>query len=470
MRPLRTALLAVTAGLALIAPQIAAAAPDTFIPDGYVTVAFGKVKNPDGTWRDISGLRLPYRITPIFAKKIMTERQRIAQALTSPFEKILNATRYRGDNPFRALAPGARGTTSGGGTANAPTADQVVYSADAGSGYGYVEDDPSSLDDINISTAGVNKPLNKLTFGFQYNLPTFGNFLIRWRMYRNYNPIAAAVGDFYDEFADFGVIWNQSVPVNAASKVEISIAQAGVTPTQTSFYMAQQFRDASNLQGEGAFWLGVENVYNAAGEPSVGSSLDQFWYDWDPRDGNYKENEIDVFEANKADHLCVLKVSSTGTTANAFPTGFATYIGPTLSGTLTSILFPNDNNVFTGGPFFAGPRNSPLIGFQYDGIVGNTNITSISARTATIATAGPLTMRTSFFHFATNTWVQVDARPATTTMQTVDMTYGGVLPLAGFIGPGNAVRMRIDFFDVLGVLPRSWNCGVDLAQMTVTNP
>jgi len=423
-----------------------------FANDGYLQVAHGWVKNSEGKRVSIKGMVFPYRIEPITAENL-SRRDPKDQFTGKLFER--NNSRLNSKVQPR----------NGG-----PEDDLTFYNSDAGIGYAYIELNPSSLDDITISSSGLNKPWQKFTFGFNYGYPSFSNFLIRWRIWEDRIDNPAPQNDFSNEIADFGVIWNQSV-TPGTYKVEIMITQAGVTTDDTTLFVAQQFRDASNLQGEGDFEYGIDTVFNNAAVPSVGSSENQFWYDWDPvADGAYEETELDILETGQSNHLWVIKSSTTANSTQVFPILVNVTQGTQTAGNVFSLWFPFDNDQIRVDPYYLGARNDPNQRVVVEGLLPGTDITSIRLVVTSSAGEPQVQQKLFLWNYSGNAWVPIDTRLIGTTPVLTDVTYGGTIPITNFAGPGNRLRMMLESTKTNVSSDSPWDLRVDQVSWYVTRP
>ncbi|MCU0316108.1 MAG: hypothetical protein MUC92_05905 [Fimbriimonadaceae bacterium] len=446
------------ATVALFAGFASAQAPsldplsEPFKPDGFVTMAFGKVRQADGTLRDITGMKVPYRVTPIAARNLSRKND------IFPRPGDMNQL----DLLFKSLSRGSRGGSRG-------PENVSLYSADSGL-YGYIEENPSSLDDVTLPSSSVNKAWSTLTFGIADDRPSFSNFLIRWRVWSQQVTTPAPGNSFSGLVGDFGVIWNQTLTQGTPVKVEININAAAMVAPTTNLFMATQFRDPSNLQGNGAFVPGVNVVFSTGTPPTVGSSQDQFWYDWDPLDGNYNENEIDIFEGALANILYVIKGATNSFVTNSKPTSFSQTFGQTTEGNLISSHFENDADVIQARPLFNGARNDPLIAWDFEAFApSNGTIIGLRVTSDTFASTGPFTQRIFLWNYLLSSWIQVNESVVSgTTPVSIDVAYGGLLPLSNFLNPSRQVRARVGIFRQTGVsYPRSWTASLDRFNWTI---
>ncbi|HZH97983.1 MAG TPA: hypothetical protein VEX38_03355, partial [Fimbriimonadaceae bacterium] len=205
---------------------------------GYLEVTHGFVTNTFGQKVSIAGMWLPY------------------------WEKDIKATKMVDGKPIELDQP----------TQNR-ILDATVYNANAGSGYGYSEDNPSSLDDITMS-GGAGAAWKHLTFGMAVEY-TGQPFIIRWIGYNNYTTgRGAGVSAFDGVINDFGVRWPaESAPRQVIVTIDVSVA--GMVAPSNKLYLAQQFR-FNQANGEGPF-IPVWTVFNASAPATVGSSEDFFF-------------------------------------------------------------------------------------------------------------------------------------------------------------------------------------------------
>lgn len=460
MRTLVTALAAMVAITGWAAPSAPSPLVETLksiaergAPDGYLTMPFARVRDTNGTLRVMANLQVPYWIEPVRAVNMAPAR--------------------RSGNFFSRVAPGSKGQRAGRGEdregfRRTPESNLTVYRADAGEPYGYVEDNPSSLDDLVISSSGVNRAWTELTFGFNYAASPFTNFLVRWRCYSNRQSATAPANSFSSEFADFGVIWSQAV-TPGTYKVTISVVAAAVVAPSTNVYMATQFRDPSNLQGNGAFIGYADVMFNPNGVPAVGSSEDQFWYDWDPRNGAYNDNEIDVFEGQRADHLTEIKVNSTAQVNTLTPQSLITPFGTQIGGDIFSLAFSDDNDIVEGNPGFNGSRDDPVLAYQAEFTSPVAAITGLRVVAVSTADVGPIRRRVDLWNWLAQTWINLSTDDITTPNEwtTTNEAYAGLLPLSTFLNPNRRIRVRVSYFDNTYTLPRGWVGKLDQLNVVI---
>lgn|GEM_PF-2918531 len=451
----------------LALPGLTAAQTQTYA--GEVTVAFGWVKKADGTKVDISGMKLPYRAHKISAKKSKIVSNGLENPsnglapIKSPFQQIL--TNLEPDNPK-------------------DSSDITVYQANAGTGYSTFPGVPSSLDDVNMISAGLNKPWTTLTFAMSYT-GSFSPYVIRWRCFGSNIDNPAGQSDFTGEFADFGVNWTQNLG-EGSHLVEISIAQAAVSTGDSTIFVAQQFRRPNLVgfppaeNGEGAFDGSVDNVFNNAADPTVGSSVNQFWYDWDPvPDGIYENTEIDVFEAGFANQVLAIKVAGSGSVTPLSAANARTGIGRFVSGNLISVLTAGDNNQFIINETITGDRQSPSGTIEVDFIQTAAEITGIRINGTASVSINGTDQWLDLYNFTTNQWVQMASMPGIPLgLNTFNEAYGGTVGYSNFTGTVNhpffgpipVIRARVRFKNTNNNISRNWQMRLDHMQCQITTP
>lgn len=363
---------------ALIAPALA---QNRFA--GTVRVAFGHVRDRDGSWRSIAGLELPY----------------VAERITATPLHVI---------PGQAKIPPSNGFH--------PPVTSTVYKADAGDGYGVVDgDDPSSVDDI-VMQGGAGLPWQNLTFGIEINLQH--SFLIRWRGRNSYvTGRGPGVGAFDNEFADFGVIYPATSP--GTYKITISVAAAGVVSPSDTVFLAQQFR-TTQPDGEGAFDLAMNNVYNSSADVNIGHSDNVFWYDFDPLNGIYAEDEIDNFgDTLFANLLTTITIS--GSQDTLVPFTFSMIHGTQVSGDVTSFWYSDDDK-FVALPSYAGSRADVPLQVVVEGISPTSTVNSLTFTVESSATQAGGTQSVQLFNYTTSAWDTIDTRALGATDATMSIT------------------------------------------------
>lgn len=447
------------AALMCLLPGLASAAPQP-VSSGYLEVAHGWVKRPDGSLVSIKGMMVPYKVWPISAKKIDVKLAR---------RSTVGALKFHLENP--RFTPSTKGSPKSAG----PEADLVIYNADIGipDQYGAVPDNPSSLDDITLS-GGLGKPWQSMKFGFSTTLGLNPRFLIRWKIWETNVDNGVGLDDFNTLLADFGVIWNVAIP-NDQVIVEIGIAQAGMSTSDSTLFMAQQFREVSNpptpiqLQGEGEFLYGsVDTVFNNNAPPSVGSSDGAvWWYDWNDGnpDGVYENTEMDIVDTGLSNHVLGIKVAGTGSVFSFPISSITPIIGLNPTGNFISTFQSFDNNQYLIKPFHGGARLDPIARVEMKAFAAFGNVIGIRASGLTTSTLGGLTRVVEMKRVTNNSWVTLSSQVVGQGASNFSESYGGVVPMSEFIG-GGEVTFRISWFVSGTNTSRTWDMGIDMFSVT----
>lgn len=448
----------------MLLPGFASAASEPF--SGEINLEFGFVKNSKGEKVSVKGKTLRFTAVPIFARQMQPQR-----ASVNWFGHLMNekSSESRAKNFGSPSATGAKSSNT------------VVYQANAGAGYGYIENNPSSLDDVVMIGSAAGKPWDTISFGVNY-IPQSTPTLVRWRCYETNTDNPAPQTDFAGEFADFGGFI--SLPSTGGQfLLEVDISTAGVSTNDTTIYVAQQFRFPSTNplgeDGEGAFKLGeVDTVFNAAAPPTVGSSLDQFWFDFDPvPDGAYENTEIDVFEGSLANHLLTIKVNDSGVTQKLTALNAQMGIGRFVSGNFISVLNGGDNNLFRLNQAYNVSRSSPVGEVIVDFLNPFTNISAISFRGIAGATIADVIQGIDIYDFVNNRWVQVyQDNLGPLGLKPFTQAYGGTVDRSNFTGPIDfgifgtqpGIRAKVRWRNTTFNVSRSWQMQLDLIECNVT--
>lgn len=415
---------------------------------GTMEVAFGWVKQADGTRKSIKGLKIPITGRQIQAARI--GRNGVVKApqfpalgsMTAPLGRIVN-----------------RGNTGGKGGFGSYAADQVVYAAwnASGSGYAVVDPgefvDPSSLDDVNLSSSGSGKVWTKLNFGVHSEAAAPRTILIRWRIWNTHISSPAGSNDYTDEVADFGALMTPSAGTWLYEASGAGMAQAGVVIPDTDCYVAQQLRDTSDLvNGNGPFDLDFYNVYYVAAPPSPGSSVDTWTYDSDPLDGIYEDTELDAFTTGAppphSNMAYQISVNNTSTTETTRPTLVTLVTGRSEQGDHFSMWFPNDFDEYQMVATVFENRTIPWAVDEVETRAGGSTLLSLRLQTRTIVTRPNVTQRIELWRYTGSPgWVLFDSRvmPQNAYVD-IDAVYGGSVPLNQFVGSQNKLKVRFSYF------------------------
>lgn len=434
--------------------------------------AFGWVKRPDGTRISLDGMKFPFVAKPI-------KTVQLSDRSTNP-NSAGEALRQRLLGPLGN--PGGNGVNRSGGKSGGPDALQTVYMANAGAGYGVIEANPSSLDDVTMTSAGLGKVWQQLTFGFQYSTGGFTPFICRWRCFGSNVENPTPQNDFADEFADFGVKWDVTIPAGSAFVVTIDIHQAVVISNDTTMFIAEQFREPHLVgfppheDGEGEFRTGnVDVVFNAGGEPSVGLSDNTFFYDWDPLDGKYENTEIDQVDTGKSDLVLGIEINTSGTLNDLTALNLTKEAGRQPVGNLLSVLNANDNNVYDILPDYTGGRTSPVGSIIVDFLQPFPTYTGIRAIGRVGSDVSGVDFAVDLWDFVDNKWIQLTTGPLPQGYLSFSEGYGGTVAMSHFtgiinfplFGPNPGMRARVRYKNTSDTLPRNWHMLTDQIKLSV---
>lgn len=397
---------------------------------GYLRVAYGHVRQADGTMKNIAGTWVPYTAVPIETHVITP------LGLRKPPSKLAR--------PQPMQRPQPRTITN-------------VYLADSGSNYGVIGDgfgglgvNPDTLDDMLMLSTGVNKPWKNITFGFQPedNHP----FLMRWIVYETFTPNGGpdSFSHVPSASSDFGVVWPGSA-AGTSYKVTIDISAAGAYCDQSQIYLAEEFRDTSDLvTGNGPLDPTVHTVFNAGGPVSIGSSNNGFWWDWNPMDGVFVDpDEFDVFDTNDppasyGNLLFGISVDTSGVTNNIQPFPVNLDIGNLVSGNFTDV-WQIDQSYYVTSQAFNVSRSSPTIQIEMDGQAASTSAISYHFSLTAAGNQSGNLVKVYFFNYSTSAW---DLR-STFTLTNVDTTYdvNATTTPTNYISSTKQMKTRIALFN-----------------------
>lgn len=408
---------------------------------GHITLTFGWVKQKDGTKKSVAGLVLPYSATTVEAVPFRPDAGR---AKKSAWEKVVAGPK----NPLGSALKGGP----------LPTAAEVqVYSTETTpSSFAYLDPqefvDPSSLDDMTMTTQGAGKLWTKMRFG-THTEGTTRRIIIRFRVFDRQITAPPGQMDFTDEVADFGGYFTPVLNTpGQATLYEINnsngaMSQAGVVLSDTTGYTAIQYRDDADPTGEGAFELFCYNVYQSATVPSIGSSINGWYYDADPLDGIYEDTEFDVFATQPPPYsnlLFSIFVETGSQQGTGLPTGVTTSYGFYQSGNFISLWFV-DTNTYNVLESFLGSRTDPNIGVDVTGALPSSNPTSIRVLVDNTVVGQKSVQKVFMWRYAVSPgWVLLDTRNTNPGVPvSVSALYGGSIPLSQFVGPGGEAKVRI---------------------------
>lgn len=412
---------------------------------GQVELAFFRIRGEDGRMVDLptKGIVLPVRMERINARHASQARLPVSDPNTPVFPQA-----------------------------------SLVYKNDLGSNY-FFPGGPSALDDINILPSGNGQWWSDLTLGVHTehgNSVKVMNRQLGWTTF--VSGRGAGVQAFDNLVFDVGWVFQPGQFPIGTWKYTIPIQQywAGIPnnnkPRVPSglIYFAQEWR-AYNLFGNGAFLEeDFSPVFSGDGEPTVGSSLDAFWYDWDPTDGIFTETEQDWYDGppNQANFLMELNVAQAGVTDVVRPISVQLVRGKYVSGNVGGFHFVDQNYYRATRGLTMNAQESPLQ-IVIEGFSPSAGLTGISLDVNSQVNTPGLQQVLELFNYTQNKWVVVDQRAATTV--DTQVTVGAPGAPAEYIDPnGNVVKMKISFKQVGIVTQSNWGCRIDLGNWLATHP
>ncbi len=408
---------------------------------GEMELAFGKVRQADGTYKDVKGIKFPYKMERIEARRI------------TAMEALKRKYSFPGFTAQRVGTPAIErwGKFEGGGDSFGPEALTEVYKNESGPTYAILDPsewlDPSSLDDLTISAAGVGKVWEQLTIGYDWDGSNSQRIIIRWRIWDNNIDNPDGQNDFSGVIGDFGGYF---YPSQAGTwKVTFGgVAQAGVAATDTSIYMATQFR-TDNPNGNGPFRPDFRCVYNNMSAPAIGSSMDQWWFDNDNgADGIYENSEIDQLSEGLSNMLYTITAQGDSQVFTGLPISVNIIKGVLQSGNFISLWFGFDTDEF----IVREPNNdsgSPRCIVEVTGRANSPTISSISIDALVRASrpSGTFCQIQLYRYRGTPGWVTLGTTVSlTNTPQPIAFTYGGTIPVSDFVDPTTRdMKVRLNF-------------------------
>lgn len=409
----------VLASLLLCAPLTA-----QVLEEGWMTLTFLRIRQPDGTMREYRNVPVPYRMERIRA------------------------------TPWRS-----RATSFGEFTVQA--SNTIAYRNDNGNeSYFYTPEMSSALDDITLDPVGFNREWRTMTFG--YNADDLEFALVRWIVFDTFVPGRGAGRSAFDGvIADFGTIrWWPA----GQFKLTVDLAGSGFTfaVPDGECYVAQQYREP-DPSGEGPFIRTINPIFSGRGV-TIGSSADAFFFDSD-ENGIYDETEIDWFDGppNEANFLWVVTVG--GSIEIALPTQFEIPFGAQAGGNLQSLWSSDDNRLAIQArrsPAVADPAMQLLI----NGGISPGRVSGLKFILESQATYA-IPVKIEWYNFAQGRWDTKWQGTATQTDSVVEVAEPN--RAAEYVSSSNTLRVRVSWFDN-GITDISWGCAIDQAVWHVIRP
>lgn len=384
--------------LCLLAGVVCAQEPDPL--GGFFRVTHGYVRQPDGSMRNIAGLVIPYTVRP--APK----------------------SQWKGYQPSNFEL---------GGNSDAL---QKVYDCDKPSNYfGGVGAGPmpTALDDILTTNVAIGKTWQRLKVGM--HIPNRNQIpFIVWGAYDTFlgdmgpgnscfsNIVVDSFGGpFYDHILNPG-LFNQ-VPGDYV--ITFNIQAAAIVQTDEQIYFFQQFRNGSHT---GPFLDDWWMFFSGGGPPQVGSSQDLFWYDYNPKNGVYAYDEIDMFNeqgqtGNEANFCLGIDVDSNSQVQELPAASVQVTQGQIESGNYLSTWSSNNGYFVVNSRNFASEDVYP-IRMVYTTYAPSQTLTSLQVYVETSCDLPNQVQEVALYNFALNTWVTIDVSPTTTLDQTITKVMG----------------------------------------------
>ncbi|MCC7435930.1 MAG: hypothetical protein IT363_14695 [Methanoregulaceae archaeon] len=406
------------------------------IVHGEMEVAFGWVRMPDGSRKDVTGMKFPYVAEKIEATKL------------SAVDVLRKRHSFPGFSAARTGSPIIEKFVRSG-FRYGPEALQSAYMNDSG-GYAVLDPnefvDPSSLDDVTMTAIGLNRPWRQLTMGYDWDGSNSDRIIIRWRIWDNNVDMPDGMNDFTNELGDFGGYFTAGTP--GTYKVTFGIALAGMVAPDTGIYVAQQFR-TDQPNGEGPFRTDYRNVYSYTQPPQIGSSMNQWWFDWlnGGPDGIYENTEIDVLSEGYSNLLYVIEVESNSQQLFGYPNNVTVPKGQLKAGDFLSLWFDADDDFIRVAEARVTRPTNPVALIEIGGRLNSTSISAITLQASAKATRNGSTYQLQMYRYGGGTpgWVNLGPPNAfSTSFQPIQYTYGGTIPLNEFVNQTNRdVRARI---------------------------
>lgn len=411
---------------------------------GTFTLSYGFVRDIDGRMRSVKGLVVPFKAEPI-RLGAGGSRTEVQPRLT---------TVYQNDQ-----GPGSYYTT---GSPQDP--ESFIC--------------PSACDDVTMTSAGQGGVWRQLTVG--YLSDTRDEVLLRWIAFDSYvSGRGAGVSAFDGVLADFGGYFTFDAArfpdLSLAYKITFDISVAGANVPDGAFYFASQIREPDPIYwqgipigdtGEGAFRQDVWTVFSTLG-PTIGTSQDIFWFDWDPLDGIYDELEADNFGTIPGANL-LLKIEIGGSQSELFPVTVNQIQGRYKSGDFTSLWFSDDEH-YVSDNFSNSAESVWPISVVIESVSPTTNILSARIVCESRMQFSGFRQRISLWNFTQAKWVIVSEDDIENFDKIVDYTIGG--NPQQFVNSSNRrMRARVEIQERLFNHPRTWDFNIDRFTWFIARP
>lgn len=374
---------------------------------GVMELTFGHVRNPDGTYRSVKGLQIPWVARPMPAS---TGKSRAGKLQKNP----VSNTDLPETTVFQNLS------------------SPLFYS-------GQAFPMPSALDDVSMLATGVGRPWKVLGVG--YKIGEWQQVLLRWQAFETMTPGRGAGVSAFDPYPpaiDFGGLFFFD-PVrfplidDFAYFIEFDVSVVGASVLEENMYFASQIRDPIT-SGNGPFRPDVWVAFAGPANPQIGMSEQNFWYDQDlsPPVGIYDETELEVFSPDGnppqpgENYSIALKivVDSSSTLATLTPLSYQIVTGRYISGDIGSLQFDDQD-------YLRVDNQDPDVDSAYPievhirGRSPVANIFSFQFNIQHAVSAEGHWAEISLFRYASNQWFVVYNGPLPTTDTSFSWTAGG---------------------------------------------
>ncbi len=404
---------------------------------GFFTVQHGKIRQADGSYRDISGLKIPFTVEPV------------------------GKTIWRGYKPS-SYRPGGESDSL-----------QKCYENDRPNFYfGNGLPQPSALDDLTTSGIAVGAVWQRLTVG--WSIP---NRTIPFIVWGAYDTFLGDMGPGNSAFSNlvvdsFGGPFTQVVNTTIFPQVPgdymitFNIAAAGIVQTDDSIFFFQQFRSGNHL---GPFRDDWACFFSGGGVPQIGSSEDQFWFD-DPADGIYEFMEVDLFNAEgatdfPANFAMKLEVDSNSTLSELPAAEVRVIAGTVTSGNYVS-TWSSNNVYFT---INTGRTRGIVvwpIAVEFKTFAPSATLLSLQAFLEVGSSAAGQDLQVSLWNYTLGTWTQLDLEQTTLADQTITRVIG--IGPSQYVHPSSLEMKMLVRAKPGGSSPRTWNLKTDMVKWRVS--
>lgn len=442
-------------------------------------LAYGWTVGADGQKHRLPQISIPIALVPIDSKPMHRRSRKSTKPDTLKGTAFGDFLHHSQGELLASLNPAPR-----------PAAvDSEVYVSDSGGPYIHVSPDefvdPSSLDGITmVNGAGAVWTGLKLAC---HNEAATNKVLFRFIGYTTYNPGAPqGTPAFTNWFVDAG-FYIENVPagtfrVEAEGGGPIPIASQGINSPTNTFYLAMQWRQPNTPppffieNGEGAFNENFYNVYSTVA-PSLGSSADNYWYDWLPLDGIYTNEELEILGDGTGTNypsnffFRLWANQDPGTTETLVPFEVTFPAGSSQAGNFTSLWTSNDQYVTLKRGIVLNPTIDPMQ-VAVKGIANSENANSIKFRAELGTTTGGSPQKIYLFNYSTNQYDLVDSRSSTTADSVVEITVTNN-PTRYINQTQGAEHLQVKAlitFRAIITLNNSWNARIDQAVWIVNRP